>query len=193
MLETNAISCLHLESNDSIWTLNLPHQQLSCHDHEFLVIDQADDAVVTCLPNHKLKIKIPTNNNLASSSSSSHFTTSDHVPYEPQFTSPAFTSHLNPSNPNQFSSFTSLLDDDALFSAEYNASTSDRGRLSNDAFVTPRHSIHLNDSPWFDLNTSSSHPNDNVQYQQNDIEEQRPPRPQRRKRGTRCGTGSHYL
>ena len=31
------------------------------------------------------------------------------------------------------------------------------------------------------------------QHQQNDIEGQRPPRPQRRRRGTRCGTGSHYL
>ena len=74
------------------------------------------------------------------------------------------------------------MDDDALFSAEYNASTFDHGGSSNDAFVTPRHSIHLNESPWFDLNMSSSHPSDNVQHQQNDIEEQRPPRPQRRRR-----------
>ena len=31
------------------------------------------------------------------------------------------------------------------------------------------------------------------QHQQNDIEGQRPPRPQCRRRGTRCGTGSHYF
>ena len=40
---------------------------------------------------------------------------------------------------------------------------------------------------------SSSHPSDTVQHQQSDIQEQRPPRPQHRKRGTRCGKGSHYL
>ena len=51
----------------------------------------------------------------------------------------------------------------------------------------------VNESPWLDLNMSNSHLDDIVQYQQNDIEEQRPPRPQRRRRGTRCGTGSHYL
>ena len=125
--------------------------------------------------------------NMTSSSSSSHFTSSDNARSEPHFTSPAFTTPLNPPNRNQFSSFTSLFDDDALFSAEYNASTFEHGGSSNDAFVTPRHSIHLNESPWFDLNMSSSHPSDNVQHQQNDIEEQR------RRRGTRCGTGSHYL
>ena len=131
--------------------------------------------------------------NMTSSSSSSHYTSSDHFRHEPRFTSPPFTTPLNPSMHNQFSSFTSLLDDDAIFSAEYNTFTSEHGGPSNDAFVTPRQSIHLNELPWFDLNMSSSQPNQNVQHQQNDIEEQHPPRPQRRRRGTRCGTGSHYL
>ena len=38
---------------------------------------------------------------------------------------------------------------------------------------------------------SSSHLNDPIYHQQNDIEEQRPPHPQR-KRGTRCDIDSHY-
>ena len=130
---------------------------------------------------------------MASSSSSSHFTSSDHVHREPQFMS-STNIHIpfKSSNCNKFLSFTSLLDN-AIFLAEYNVSTSEHGESSNDAFVTPLHSIHLNESPWFDLNMSSSHPNQNVQNQQNDTEEQRLPRPQRRRRGTRCSTGSHYL
>ena len=39
----------------------------------------------------------------------------------------------------------------------------------------------------------NSHLNDTIHHQQNNIEEQRSPRPQRRRRGTRCGTNSHYL
>ncbi|XP_028758913.1 TMV resistance protein N-like [Neltuma alba] len=122
-------------------------------------------------------------------SPSSPFISIDPTQLESHYMAPSSSSPSNSANPSQFQPFMTLLDNPALFSAEYNASTFEHGGPSNEAFVTPRQSIHLNESPWFDLNTPTTQTNETFEAQEIDIQQQRP---QRMRRRPRCGTGSHY-
>ncbi|XP_028766536.1 serine/threonine-protein phosphatase 7 long form homolog [Neltuma alba] len=107
-------------------------------------------------------------------SPSSPFISIDPTQLESRYMAPSSSSPSNSANPSQFQPFMTLLDNPALFSAEYNASTFEHGGPSNEAFVTPRQSIHLNESPWFDLNTPTIQTNETFEAQEIDIQQQRP-------------------
>ncbi|XP_028787985.1 serine/threonine-protein phosphatase 7 long form homolog [Neltuma alba] len=126
---------------------------------------------------------IPVSSSPITSSNPTHF-------YPHHMPSSSTLSHSDSPNPPQFQSFMSLFDDPALFIDQYNTSSFEQGGPSNEAFVTPRQSISLAESPWFDLNTSTTQTNETLdQTQEVNIQQ----RPQRARRRPRCGTGSHYL
>jgi len=110
--------------------------------------------------------------------------------FVPQYMSSSFASSYSGSlYPSNFPSFTSLLNNPNIFSSQHHVSTHEHGGPSNEQVTPPRQSVSLVDSPWFDLNATSQ-TNDTVQPDEEVNVQQRP---LRMRRGTRCGTGSHYL